>query len=141
VRRLVRFGAVLLTLSCASSAPTDNSGVRVYQAPLTNDAAGMPRGCRLLLVHEPVNMNELQMTGSHDPFRAERERAGQAGGNVLLARSRLLVPRQDYNCPAASPITDCPPSVGSWSLVVFEDYACSGEALNELKALNTPQSR
>lgn len=97
----------------------------------------MPRGCRLVLAHPPVDMSELRMTGSKDPFHAERVRAGQAGGNVLLVRSRMIVPRMDYNCPAASPITDCPPSDGSWSRVVFEDYACSGEAMKELEALNS----
>ena len=98
----------------------------------------MPRGCRLLLAHPPVEMSELRMTGSTDPFHDERIRAAQAGGNVLLVRSRMIVPRMDYNCPAASPITDCPPSEGSWSRVVFEDYACSAEAIKELAALNTP---
>ena len=75
------------------------------------------------------------MTGSHDPFHAERVRAAQAGGNVLLVRSRMIVPRTDYTCPASSPITDCPPLEGSWSQVVFEDYACSGQAIKELAAL------
>lgn len=137
MRKLVGFGAILLTLSCASSAP-DRGGVRVYQAPLSDEPAGMPRGCRLVLAHPPVEMSELRMTGSKDPFHDERVRAAQAGGNVLLARSRVIVPRMDNNCPAASPITDCPPFEGSWHLVVFEDYACSGEAMKELAALNTP---
>jgi hypothetical protein len=127
-------GAIALTLSCASSTP-DRGGVRVYQAPLSDAPAGMPRGCRLLIAHPPVDMSELLMTGSRDPFRAQRVRAEQAGGNVLLVRSRMIVPRMDYNCPAASPITDCPPSEGSWHLVVFEDYACSAEAMKELAAL------
>jgi hypothetical protein len=134
VRRLLRLGAIALTLSCASSTP-DRGGVRVYQAPLSDAPAGMPRGCRLLIAHPPVDMSELLMTGSTDPFRAQRVRAEQAGGNVLLVRSRMIVPRMDYNCPAASPITDCPPSEGSWHLVVFEDYACSAEAMKELAAL------
>ncbi len=134
MRRLLRLGAIALTLSCASSTP-DRGGVRVYQAPLSDAPAGMPRGCRLLIAHPPVDMSELLMTGSRDPFRAQRVRAEQAGGNVLLVRSRMIVPRMDYNCPAASPITDCPPSEGSWHLVVFEDYACSAEAMKELAAL------
>ena len=116
----------------------DRVGVRVYQAPLSDKPSGMPRGCRLLLQHPPVDMSELRMTGSSDPFHDERVRAAQAGGNVLLVRSRMIVPRMDYNCPAASPITDCPPSEGSWNLVAFEDYACSDEAMKELEALNTP---
>src|SRR4029077_20159048 len=119
MRRLVGFGAILLTLSCASSAP-DRGGVRGYQAPLSDEPAGMPRGCRLVLAHPPVDMSELRMTGSKDPFHDERVRTGQAGGSVPLVRSRRIVPRMDYNCPAASPITNCPPSEGSWSRVVFE---------------------
>ena len=100
--------------------------------------AGMPRGCRLLLQHPPVDMSELRMTGPNDPFHDERIRAAQAGGNVLLVRSRMIVPRMDYNCPAASPITDCPPAEGSWHLVAFEDYACSAEAMKELPAEKLP---
>jgi hypothetical protein len=137
MRRLGWSGAILLTLSCASSEP-DRVGVRVYQAPLSDQPAGMPRGCRLLLQHPPVDMSELRMTGPSDPFHDERVRAARTGGNVLLVRSRMIVPRMDYNCPAASPITDCPPSEGSWHLVVFEDFACSAEAMKELAALNTP---
>jgi hypothetical protein len=127
----------LLTLSCASS-PSSPEGARVqvFQAPLSeSEPAGMPRGCRLLATHPAEDMTELRMTGSKDPFRAERDRAAQAGGNMLLVRSRMIVPRQDYNCPAASPITDCPPSDGSWNRVVFEDYACSPEALTQLRAV------
>ena len=73
------------------------------------------------------------MTGPKDPFRAQRERAAAAGANVLLARSRIIASRRDFNCPAASPITDCPPSEGAWFEIVFEDYFCTAEALRDLE--------
>jgi len=119
-----------LVAGCAS-APPGKLGVAVFEGPLYGSP--MPDGCRLVLSHPPVDMNELQMTGSKDPFHAERERAAAGGGNVLLVRSELIVSRQDYNCPAASPITNCPPSEGYWARVVFEDYACSREAIGSLQ--------
>ena len=135
--RLMRMAAVLsvtLWLGCAS-APPDKVGVAVFQAPL--EGSPMPEGCRLLVSHPPVDMNELQMTGSKDPFHDQRVRTASAGGNVLLVRSQLIVPRQDYNCPAASPITNCPPSEGYWARVVFEDYACSRAAIAGLESART----
>ena len=125
--------AVLFGMACAT-APRDKVGVAVFEAPL--EGSPMPEGCRLLFSHPPVDMNELQMTGSKDPFHAQRVRAAAAGGNALLVRSELIVPRQDDNCPAASPITNCPPSEGYWARVVFEDYACSRGAIASL-----PQSK
>lgn len=123
--------ALLLVAACAS-APAAKLGVAVFQAPL--EGSPMPEGCRLLSTHPPVDMNELQMTGSKDPFHDQRVRTAAAGGNVLLVRSLIIVPRQDYNCPAASPITDCPPSEGAWFRVVFDDYACSAGAIGTLKS-------
>jgi len=122
------------------SAPAGHIGVAVYQAPLGGPAsdARMPAGCRRLAVHAPVDLNELDMTGSKDPFRRQREGTAAAGGNTLLVRSRIVVPRQDFNCPAASPITDCPPSEGAWFEVVFEDYACSADGLEQLRTSAPP---
>ena len=124
--------AALSFASACASAPPEKIGVAVFEAPL--DGSPMPEGCRLLFSHPPVDMNELQMTGPRDPFHAERERAAAAGGDVLLVRSRLIVPRQDYNCPAASPITNCPPSEGYWATVVFEDYTCNRAAVDALRS-------
>jgi len=137
-RRLARvilgITASTLAFACASAPPAPK-GVAVYQAPLGGPAsdARMPAGCRRLAVHAPVDLTELDMTGSKDPFRGQREATAAAGGNALLARSRILVPRRDFNCPAASPITDCPPSEGAWFEVVFEDYACSADGLEQLR--------
>lgn len=126
--------SLLLVTACAS-APPNKVGVAVFAAPLYGSP--MPEGCRLLFSHPPVDMNELQMTGSKDPYHDQRVRSAAAGGNTLLVRSQLIVPRQDYNCPAASPITDCPPSDGYWARVVFEDYSCSGAAIATLRSGQT----
>ncbi len=93
----------------------------------------MPGGCRLLSAYPAVDMSERAMTAVHDPYLVERNRAGQGGANALLVRSRQIVPRSDFNCPAAAPISDCPPSEGAWYRVVFEDYACSPAALRALE--------
>jgi hypothetical protein len=84
----------------------------------------MPGGCRLLASSHPTSMTELEMQGQRDPYRAQRNTAGAAGADILLVRSRLVVSRRDPDCPAAAPITDCPPSSGAWFRVVFESYAC-----------------
>ena len=139
VRTIAFAGLLPLAVACAS-VPTADRGVAVYQAPLGGPAsdARMPAGCRRLAVHARVNLTELEMTGSKDPFRAHREGAAAAGGNLLLVRSRILVPRQGFDCPAASPITDCPPTEGAWFEVVFEDYACSADALQALQKAAPP---
>jgi len=79
-------------------------------------------------------MTELEMRGERDPYLEERNRAAAAGANVLLVRSRVLQPRRNINCPAAAPITDCPPSTGAWYRVAFESYACPPEVEQKLKA-------
>jgi hypothetical protein len=138
MRRPLWFGAALLTLACATLT-SHGARVEVFQAPLseTESPAAMPRGCRFLAAHPPVDMSEREMLGVKDPYRIQRDRAGQAGGNVLLVRSRIIVSRRDLDCPAAAPITDCPRSDGSWSRVVFEDYACSADALARLRAVGS----
>lgn len=91
----------------------------------------LPAGCRMVAAHPPDERTELDLATSE--FVRERERAAAAGGNVVVAREEMLVPRRDYDCPAASPITDCPPSEGAWLRVAFEDYACSDDAIGELR--------
>jgi hypothetical protein len=92
----------------------------------------MPDGCRLVAAKAPVSMTELEMEGQNDPYRAARNEAAAAGANVLLVLSRFTVPRHDFDCPASSPITDCPPSEGAWFRVVLESYLCTAEALRKL---------
>ena len=137
MRRSASVLALVFANACISSLQPQ-VGVWVFQAPL--EGSPMPEGCRLLFSHPPEFMNELQMTRSKDPFHAERLRVQTAGGNVLLARFRIDVPRQDYDCPAASPITNCPPSEGYWATVVFEDYACSRGAIGSLSPSKPQES-
>jgi hypothetical protein len=110
--------------------------VAVYKASLDTAPANgrMPDGCRLLAQKPPVDMTELEIEGQKDPYRVFRNEAGAAGANALLARSRVIVSRRNFECPSASRITDCPGSSGAWLRVVFETYACTPEALRDLDA-------
>jgi hypothetical protein len=120
-------------LSCAASLSTAAKGVTVIRRSegYGASAAPLPSGCRLVGAHAAVDRTELELaTTDHS---RERERAAAAGANLLIARAEMTIPRRDYDCPAASPITDCPPSEGAWFRVVYEDYACSPEALDELR--------
>jgi hypothetical protein len=78
-------------------------------------------------------MNELDLKGQKDPFRAERNAAGTIGGNALLVLTRETMARRDLECPGSSPITDCPPSVGAWFDVQIATYACTPDALQGLQ--------
>ncbi len=129
-------GLVVLTISAACATaplPPAAARVRVYQAPLDGPAANpMPGGCREVARQPVAAWTELRMTGTRDPYRTELDRTAAAGGNVLLVLSRITVPRQCYDCPAASPITDCPPCEGAWFDVVLVSYACPAASLAEL---------
>jgi hypothetical protein len=114
--------------------------VYVYKASLDTAPANsrMPEGCRLLAEKPPVDMTELEIEGQKDPYRVLRNEAGAAGANALLVRSRVIIPRRNFECPSASRITDCPGSSGAWFRVVFETYACTPEALRDLDARKDP---
>jgi hypothetical protein len=92
----------------------------------------MPAGCHELRRTAPQPWSELDRTGSRDPYRTERAATEAAGGHVLPVLDRQTRPRSDFDCPAASPITDCPPSLGAWFDLVFVSYACSAPSLAEL---------
>jgi hypothetical protein len=126
--------AAAAALGCATLTP-EGARVSVYKAPLEGPPGehGMPEGCRFLAAKPPVSMTELEIEGQADPYLAARNEAAAAGANVLLVLSRLTVSRRDMNCPAASPITDCPPSSGAWFRVVFESYDCAPDALRKLQ--------
>ena len=93
-------------------------------------AAPLPDGCRLIAAHPSVQRTERELALSE--FESERGRAAAAGANVVLARQEMIVPRQNVDCPVKAPITDCPPSEGAWFRVVYQDYACSADAVAEL---------
>ena len=133
--------ATAVLVGCAS-APLSvaASKVPVYSAPLDEPAAShrMPEGCNEIS-RQPVGpWTELAMTGVRDPYARQREETAAAGGNVLLVLSQQIVPRQCSSCPAASPITDCPPCSGAWYDVVFVSFACPARALKELPPERLP---
>jgi hypothetical protein len=125
----------VLTCGCVTLTPA-GAQVGVYRAQLRDPPAerNMPEGCQLLARKPPVWMTELDMEGQKDPFRPARNETATAGGNAVLVLSRMTISRRDWQCPASSPITDCPPNVGGWFRVVIESYTCTADALRQLSA-------
>jgi hypothetical protein len=119
-------------LRCASApASPAAQAVRVFHVDEGGGvAAPLPAGCRLVAAHASVQQTERELAISE--FGSERRRAAAAGANVVFARQEMIVPRQNFDCPAKSPITDCPPSEGAWFRVVYQDYDCSPDAVAEL---------
>lgn len=95
----------------------------------------MPDGCRRLAASPQETLTELDLEGQKDPLRRYRNAAGAIGANALLVLKRRIVGRHDAECPASSPITDCPPSFGAWFRVVVESYVCTADALDVLSKL------
>ena len=124
-------------LSSCATLPPEAARVSVYQAPLDGLPAQrrMPAGCRLLSTSARRSTTELDLNGQKDPFRAERVAAAAAGGNALLVLTKQTMSRRDFECPASSPITDCPPSFGAWYDIQIESYACTPEALQAIPGL------
>jgi hypothetical protein len=134
-RRCSALIAALLASGCVRLTPA-GSRVGVYRAPLDGPPASrrMPSGCSLLAAKPAVAMPELDLEGQKDPFRGARNEAGAAGANALLVLSAMTISRHDGDCPASSPITDCPPGFGAWFRVVLESYACTPEAIRQLQS-------
>jgi hypothetical protein len=128
------FALALLAAGCTAFSPLA-AQVSVYRQAVNDfsSAAPMPAGCRAVAVKPVMSMPELDMVGGKQPFRKQREEAASSGANALLVRSHLVQPR-GFNCPVASPITDCPGTFGAWFDVRFESYACDAEALQKLAA-------
>ena len=134
--------AGIVTLSsCATPLTTAGAHVFVVRSPLDHASPEqrMPE-CKLLATTPTLSRTEFDLEGQHDPFRAERNEAGAAGGNILVVRSRMVVSRRDFDCPASSPITDCPGTSGAWYDVVFESYMCPDEVAQALHARQPPSS-
>ncbi len=133
--------AALAVVRCAGT-PLSPAAARipVYQAPLDAPPAAnrMPGGCEEVARQPLVHWSELDLTGVSDAYDSQRNRTAGDGGNVLLVLTRQIVPRQCLDCPAASPITDCPPCEGAWFDVVFVSYACPTKALTELPPERLP---
>ena len=123
---------VLALSGCVTLTPK-GAGVSVYRTSLQSERDQRePRGCRRLSSSSPRFITELEMEGQKDPFRVERNEAGATGANVLLVLSRMTLGRRNFECPNASPITDCPGSFGAWYSVALETYSCSDAALRAL---------
>jgi hypothetical protein len=131
--RVVPLLIAAIASGCVALTP-QGSRVVVYQAPLDGTVAQrtLPTGCNLVSSKPPVTMPELDLKGQKDPFRVERNEAGASGANVLLVLSRMTLGRRNFECPNASPITDCPGSFGAWYSVALETYSCSDAALRAL---------
>ena len=71
----------------------------------------------------PTMLSEADLA-AHDPFRTARADAARRGGNVLLLVERLVAPRQDFDCAATQPISDCPATLGAWYEVRVRIYDC-----------------
>jgi hypothetical protein len=131
---LVALAATLSLAACVTGAhrPPDDTGVVVYQAPSGPDGrVEMPAGCRLLAEGPRQTLSEADLA-TPDTFPEERARAARSGGNVLLLVERLVAPRQDFDCAAAQPITDCPKTLGAWYEVVTRSYDCDATARSSL---------
>ena len=130
---------VVLTACAAAPLSPEANRVAVYEAPLERPAASrLPPGCEEIRRTAAQQWSELDRTGSKDPYREERAATAAAGGNVLLVLGRQISPRATFDCPASSPISDCPPAVGAWFDVVFVSYACSAQSLAELPKERSP---
>jgi hypothetical protein len=114
--------------------------VAVYEADAKAPASDrrMPGGCRLLGAAGPVDQMESERM-IDDPYKGQRREVARIGGNVLLVLSERLVTRPNLDCPSGDASADCVRRAQSWYRVRFEQYACSPEAVGELKAL-PPQS-
>ena len=85
---------LFVSVGCASLTP-EGARVRVYEADLSAplSARALPSGCRLVGPAEvPINQMESERQVS-DPYRLQRNAAGERGGNVLLVLSRQILAR------------------------------------------------
>jgi len=117
-----RYLLVLFVCACAPALTHQGAQVTVYDAKSAD--AKMSEGCRLIAAKPPATMTEAEIMGQHDPYRIVRNEVAAAGGNALLVRRRMVRSRQSLDCPAASPITDCPGQSGALFEVTFESYSC-----------------
>jgi hypothetical protein len=128
--------------SCTTLTP-NGSKVAVYVAPATESGTAntMPDGCRLLGDPWTLRITELEIESQKDPYMVQRNRTGEAGGNALLVRRTIEIPRRTLECPGSSRITDCPPQSGAWYRLGFESYQCTADALHALPAPKPPPDK
>ena len=100
---------LVLVLGSGCATPLTPQGARVFvvRAPLAPLASPpqqpMPSGCTLATATSTLSRTEFELEGQHDPFREDRNKAGAAGANVLVVRSRMVVPRRDSAAPHRHP--------------------------------------
>lgn len=135
MRRRSSLAIALCVAGCATLTPA-GAKVAVYRVPATESRAvsTMPRGCRLLGDSWSLRITELEIESQKDPYVSERNRTAEAGGNALLVRPRVEMPRRSLECPGSARITDCPPESGAWYRLTFESYECTADALRTLAA-------
>jgi hypothetical protein len=116
--------AVLALSSCAPATRGNGapSGVAVYRTP-AGSGSQMPAGGRLLGETAPLTMSEADLDAA-GAFSRERASAAASGVNVLLRVEQMIAPRNDFDCAAAQPISDCPATLGAWYRVVLRSYSC-----------------
>jgi len=95
---------LLAVLACSCVTLTsDGARVKVFRGSLEAEPAqrSMPEGCRLLSSTPPTTTTELDLEGQKDPFRAQRNETGAAGGNALLVLTQMTLSRRESDCPVA----------------------------------------
>lgn len=133
MRRNALVVLALLASGCLALT-TAGARVQVFQASLDQPPAKrmMPDGCRKVSALGEDRFSESQIEGQSDPFRRQRNAAGDSGSNILLVLKQETSPRTNVDCPRAVPINSCPGVSGAWYRVVFESYDCTPDALKAL---------
>ncbi len=130
--------ALLGTLSfgCASRTP-EGASVRIYQTELKTPetpAPPLPNGCRMLKSWGPIT-EETQARHIADPYRAQRNEAAAAGGNVLFVKSYLFMEKKKTDCPMSDNSPDCVANAQNWYKTSFDSYECDAPAVQALSEL------
>jgi hypothetical protein len=126
----------LATFACASLTP-EGKAVRVYSTQLKTAGAPappLPSGCRMLKSWGPIT-EETEARHIADPYRAQRNEAAAAGGNVLLVRSYRFMEKKKTDCPMSDNSPDCAANAQNWYKTSFDSYGCDASALQALSEL------
>ena len=87
----------------------------------------------------PQSWSETDLV-SPDTFREARASAAGLGANTLLLVEKLVLPRRDFDCAAAQPISDCPKTLGAWYEVKVRSYDCDDAARRSLIGASGPMA-
>jgi hypothetical protein len=115
--------------------------VTVYETDRSaGQPAALPQGCRLLASEGPIDLQERERLVD-DPYRVQRNRTAERGGNVLLLRSSVLKDLPKTDCAPSDRSVDCQQGVGTWYRVSFESYACDEPARQRLAAASAQEQK